>query len=312
MPSADSHPSIPTNPSRPAAPRPEDWAEPGFTGNWRRQFFYWLMRLGGKARGYHMANIVSLWYVLLYRPIRRRCGYYLDRRFPARRATLRRVLDCYHLVRTYATTLVDMQVMSMFGPGSLTAISPDHVRLVELAGRERGFVLVQAHVGCWQVAMPTLRQFRKKVSVVMVPEGRTDSVVDADSVNAIDPRTGLQSAIEMTEALLRGDIVAMTGDRSFGNDHNLVPAQFLGGTVLLPITPYRLASATGVPVVIMDAPRTGKRSYELRLAKVIEIPPGLGRNAESYAPYAQQFADCIEQFVQKYPWQFFNFFDIWQ
>ena len=212
----------------------------------------------------------------------------------------------------YATTLVDMQVMSMFGPGSLTAISPDHARLVELAAQERGFVLIQAHVGCWQVAMAALRQFRKKVSVVMVPETRTDSVVDPDSVSPIDPRTGLQSAIEMTEVLLRGDIVAMTGDRTFGNDQNLVLAQFLGGTVLLPITPYRLASATGVPVVVMYAPRTGKRSYELRLAKVIEIPPGLGRNAESDAPYAQQFADCIEQFVQEHPWQFFNFFDVWQ
>ena len=269
------------------------------------------MRLGGKARGYHMANIVSLWYVLLYPSIRRRCGHYLDRRFPSRRKTVQRFIDCYQLVRAYATTLVDMQVLSMFGSGSVSAVCPDHQRLSELAAKETGFVLIQAHAGCWQAAMPTLSQFRKQVSIVMIPEARTLSVLTPGTTQPIDPRTGLQCALAMTDALLRGDILAMMGDRSFGNDQSLVSVQFLGASVMLPVTPYRLASATGVPVIVMVAPRTGSRSYELRLAKIIELPGGLGRDPRVYAPYAQQFADCIEQFVQEYPWQFFNFYDVW-
>jgi predicted LPLAT superfamily acyltransferase len=269
------------------------------------------MRLGGKARGYHMANIASAWYVLFYPSIRRRCGYYLDRRFPNRRGIVRRLLDTYRLVRAYATTLVDMMVLPMFGPQSLRATCPDHQRLADLAAKDRGFVLIHAHVGCWQIAMSTLDQFRKTISIVMVPEPRMASLFDPKRVNPIDPRTGLQGSMEMTEALLRGDILAMMGDRSFGNEQTVVPARFLGASVLFPITPYRLASATGVPVVVMTAPKTRGRTYELRLAKVIDVPPGLGRNPRNYAPYAQQFADCIEQFVQQYPWQFYNFYDVW-
>jgi predicted LPLAT superfamily acyltransferase len=311
MTSADPHLPLPTDASAEIASRAAAWAEPGFAGNWRRQFFYWLMRLGGKARGYHMANIVSLWYVLFHPSIRRRCGFYLNRRFPDRQGMFRRMIDCYRFIRSYATTLVDMQVLSMFGPSSVSAVCPDHARLVELASNEHGFVLIQAHVGCWQVALPTLGQFRKKVSIVMIPQPLTLSTFDPAMASPIDPRTGLQGAMEMTEALLRGDILAMMGDRTFGNEQHLVGVQFLGGNVLLPTTPYRLASATGVPVVVVCAPRTGRGSYKLRLARVINVPAGLGRAAENYAPYARQFADCMEQFVMEYPWQFYNFYNFW-
>jgi len=40
---------------------------------------------------------------------------YLDRRFPERRGVCRRFRDTFRLVRTYGATLVDMQVVNMFG-----------------------------------------------------------------------------------------------------------------------------------------------------------------------------------------------------
>ena len=128
----------------------------------------------------------------------------------------------------------------------------------------------------------------------------------------IDPRTGLAGVMQMTEALLRGEIVAMMGDRTFGDEQNTVTAQFLGGPVAFPVTPYRLASATGCPVVVLTAPKVDSSSYQLRLTKVIEVPPGVGHCfAQAYARYAQQFADCLEEFVREFPWQFYNFYDLW-
>jgi len=290
--------------------RRADWAEPGIGTRLQHQFFYWLMRLGGMTRGYHMANIVSAWYVLVSPSIRKRCSFYLQRRFPNRRGRLARFLDTYHLVRAYATTLVDIKVRAMFGPDKLCVSCPDHNLLMELAGRPGGFVLIHAHVGCWQVGMSTLRTFQKHVAVVMIPDRHTETMLD-DSMTIIDPRTGLDSAMQMSQTILAGDILAMMGDRTIGSEKSVVPARFLGGEVHFPVTPYRVAAATGAPVVVMTAPRTGRRSYELRVAKVIEVPRGLGRAASNYAPCAQQFADCIEQFVTEHPWQFHNFFNLW-
>jgi len=66
-----------------------------------------------------------------------------------------------------------------------------------------------------------------------------------------------------------------------------------------------------VPVLVLTAPKTAPGTYELRLSKVIQVPPKLGRDAKAYAPYVQQFADVIEAFVRDYPWQFNNFYDLW-
>lgn len=293
------------------ASAPRVWAEQGIGPTWRDRFFRWLLRIGGMTRAYHIACIASFWYVLFYPSIRRRCRFYLDHRFPERRGSLRRFLDTFRLVRTYAITLVDMMAMGVLGPTALKAISPDHERLLVLASSDRGFVLLHAHAGCWQVGMSTLGEFPKPVSIVMIPEARTVALFDSRVAGVIDPRTGLQGVMQMTQSLLRGEIVAMMGDRTFGDEQNRVRARFLGGDIWLPITPYRLASATGMPVVVMMAPKTGYRAYELRLIRTIEVPPGLGRNAAAYVPFAQQYADCLEQFVRDYPWQFYNFYDLW-
>jgi len=200
----------------------------------------------------------------------------------------------------------------MFGPQSLTAISPDHDRLLALTSGQVGFTVLHAHVGCWQVGMSTLDHFGKTVSILMIPEPRTTAMFAEQNIAVIDPRTGMQSTMEMTEVLLKGNVLAMTGDRTMGDEANTASVNFLGGKVRFPITPYRLASATGTPVFVLTAPKTSRGTYELRLSKVIQVPPKVGRNPQDYAPYAQQFADVVEQFVRDYPWQFHNFYDLWQ
>jgi len=290
----------------PSPQRPQQWAVEGIGPAWWHKFISWLIRTGGKARAYHLAYIVTFWYVLFYPSIRRRCAFYLKRRFPEH-GGLRRMWDAYRLVSSYAVTLVDMMVLHTLGPGVITASCPNHDELIDRCSRPPGFVLVHAHVGCFQIGVSTLSQFPKRVSIVMIPEPNFTL-----PAGVIDPRSGLAGVMLMTDALLRGEIVTMMGDRSFGSDHNVVPVQFLGCAALFPVTPYRLASVTGVPVVVMTAPRVSKTSYELRVAKVIQVPSGLGRHAADYAPYAQQFADCIQQFSRDFPWQVYNFYDIWQ
>jgi predicted LPLAT superfamily acyltransferase len=288
------------------------WAEPGIGTRLQIQFFYWIMRLGGMARGYHMANMAAAWYVLFHPSIRRRCGFYLRRRFPDRTGFFQRLLDSYRLVQAYATTLVDIKVQSMFGAQRFTVGSPDHEQLKQLAGESRGFVLVHAHVGCWQIGMATLRQFGKDLSIVLAPDQHTQLMMQQNKLQLIDPRTGFESSMRMTETLLSGKVLVMMGDRTMGGDKGVASVSFLGAPAKLPVAPFRMASATGVPVVVMTAPRVGKRAYEMRLAKVIEVPAGLGRAAANYEPYCRQFAECIEAFVREYPWQFYNFFDMWE
>lgn len=286
----------------------QQWSEPGIGPSWQKAFFHRLIRVGGRARGVHMAWIVAAWYVLFYPSVRNRCRPFLIHRFPNRGA-LGRLWDTYRLVATYGTTLVDMMLPEILGPEALTAESPDRRRLLQLCEKS-GFVLLHAHVGCWQIGMSTLAHLTRKLSVVMIPEDQTARLV-AEGASIIDPRSGLDGVLRMTQALLSGEIVAMMGDRVFGNDRNTVEVNFLGGKVNFPVAPYRLASATGVPVIAMIAPKIARYRYAIQIGTVIEVPANLGTNSSSYAPYAQQFADCIERFVREHPWQFHNFYDLW-
>jgi predicted LPLAT superfamily acyltransferase len=310
MPNIYPQPSAPTSSPPSLGRTSQDWSEKGIGPNWQRKFFYWLIRLGGKQRGYHMSNILTFWYVLIHPSIRRRCRFYLDRRFPDRRGALRQFLDTYRLVRTFGATLVDPMVVQILGPGAFNVASPDHDRLLEISADKKGLVVIHAHMGSWQIAIPTLGKFPKRVSVVRIPDPNAPSL--ADSPATIDPRTGLQSAMQMADALMAGEIVVLAGDRTLGSEKSVAPAQLLGGRVFLPIAPYRLASATGAPVLVLTSPKISGNNFAMKLAKVIQVPPGLGRNPARYAPYAQMFADCIEEFVSEYPWQFYNFYDFWQ
>ncbi len=287
------------------------WSVQGIGKRWQQRFFYWLIRLLGKRPAYHISYIVTFWYVLFYPSIRRRCSFYLRRRFPEHRSALRRFLDTYRLVRTFGVTLVDMTAFEILGRRALTVLSPDHDRILQFNAAAPGFVLLNAHVGCWQLGMSSLGTIPKPISLVTLPQRQTQVVAQGQVTNSIDPTTGLDGVLQMTQALLAGGIVVMMGDRTFGDAKNTVNANFLGAPAAFPLTPYRLASATGLPVLLLTAPRTGPREYEIRLTKVIEVAPNLGRNPQAYAPYAQQFANCLAEFVHDHPWQFFNFFDLW-
>ena len=96
-----------------------------------------------------------------------------------------------------------------------------------------------------------------------------------------------------------------------GGDRSTVEVDFLGGRVRIPVTPYQLASATGAPVVVIFPYTSGPGNYSLQVAKVIRVPEDLGRAPEAYRPYAEAFIRELEGFVEGRPYQFFNFFDMW-
>ena len=48
-----------------------------------------------------------------------------------------------------------------------------------------------------------------------------------------------------------------------------------------------------------------------QLARVIRVPAHLGRKPAAYLPYAREFSQALESFVADHPYQFFNFYDMW-
>jgi predicted LPLAT superfamily acyltransferase len=294
------------------------WDSRSVGKRWQFAFFALLLRVGGRRLAYLFMYGVVAWYVLLRPFVRRRCRYYLDRRFPAVRNPLVRLWHDYRRIEALGESLIDRAAFGLLGPEALRVDFPEGPRLRELMDEGRGLIILNSHVGCWQVAMSAFRHLQAPMSIVMHRgaadidprwfEGTRREVPFA----LIDPDQPMGGVLQMIAALQNRHILGLMADRVFGNDPNTLPASFLGAPVHFPVSPYRLASMQSTAIAVIFSYKTGFSRYRIELARVIRVPAGLGRSNAAYQPYLQQFVAALESFVVAHPWQFLNFHDMWQ
>ena len=279
--------------------------------------FYLLIHLGGRRAAYVLLHFVVAYYALLRPDLRRKGEPYLRRRFPHVGSRQLFQHGC-RLLLDFGKVLVDRAVVGILGPERMAVRLHGKEELLALLAEGKGLILIGAHVGCWQVAMSALGFLGTPVSLLMQ---REDGDIDRHyfehagrecPYRIIDPRGFLGGSLEMLDVLKRGEVLSVMGDRLLGSDKNAVTVDFLGGPVRLPFSAYKLAATTGAPIAVLFSAKTGPASYELELARVIRVPAVAGRSGAAFAPYVAEFAAALEKFTRDHPYQFFNFFDMWQ
>lgn len=293
-----------------------NWSSRSVGSNWQHQAFYLAIKMGGRWLAYLMLYFVVGYYVLFSRLARERSSHYLQRRFPDASGVMN-LWHCYRLILTFGKVLVDRAAVGIMGPKSFEICLDGREELLKLRDENRGMILMAAHVGCWQVAMSGLGFLQRPVHMLM---RREDGDIDRHyyehagiecPYQVIDPTGYLGGTLEMLGALKQGHIISVMGDRLLGSDRSTVVVDLLGEPVYLPFSAYKIASATGAPVVVFFTSKDGPASYRLKLAKVIRVPELKGRSAETFRPFAAEFSAALETYCQEHPYQFFNFFDLW-
>ncbi len=302
--------------SRAARKARREWTSRSIGSGWQHQSFYLMIRFGGRRAAYLLLYPVVFYYVLLP-SVRQKCRYYLERRFPGGGAWAR-FKNSYRMTLELGKVLVDRALVGILGPQQVKVSLHGQQDLLALLAEKKGLILVNAHVGCWQVAMSALGFMETPVNLLMQrEEGDIDRHYFEHAgiecpYRIIDPRGFLGGALEMIEVLKRGEVLSVMGDRMLGKDRNGVDVSFLGGQVRMPFSAYKLASATGAPIVALFSYKTGPDSYELKLYRTIRVPHDLGRGHDVFVPYVREFSATLETFCSEHPFQFFNFFDMWQ
>jgi predicted LPLAT superfamily acyltransferase len=293
-----------------------NWSSRSIGSDWQHRVFYLAIKLGGRSAAYFLLYFVVAYYVLFSALARQRASYYLNRRFP-KDSGLKRLWHAYWMILEFGKVLVDRAVVGILGPDSFATTLDGRDELLKLRDENRGMILMTAHVGCWQVAMSALEFLQRPVNMLM---RREDGDIDRHyyehagipcPYQVIDPTGYLGGTLEMMGALKQGQIVSVMGDRLFGSDKSSVRTNFLGADVTIPFSAYKLASATGAPVVVFFTRKDGPRSYQVQLAKVIRVPQLKGRKAETFKSFAKEFVDVLEEFTTRHPYQFFNFYNMW-
>ena len=275
-----------------------------------------MIRLGGRQWAYFILVFVVAWYVLFRPSVRKRCNFYLARRFPGANA-FRMLLNSYRLSLALGKVLVDRAVLGILGPHMLNCDLSGREVLQALVAEGKGLILVTAHVGCWQLGMASLDMLHVPINLLLHrEEGDVDRHFfehgdQAPPYRIIDPNGYLGGTLEMLQVLNNHEVLCIMGDRVLGGKGSTVAVDFLGGAVHVPFSPYKLASATGAPIAVLFPHRSGQDSYVLMVGRIIRVPENLGRGSSAYRPYAEHYIQALEKFVRDHPFQFFNFFDMW-
>jgi predicted LPLAT superfamily acyltransferase len=293
------------------------WNSKSIGSQFGHNFFYFMVKLGGRRLAYFFLYFIVAYYSLFSPSIKTKTDPYLSKRFPNSNV-LRRMCQRYLLVLNLGRALVDRAILGIIGPESIRLSFGNPNDLEKIKSLDTGFILLMSHTGCWQVAMSALSGLKKPVNLLMLRDNKDIDKHYFEHGNAenifkvIDPEQFLGGTIEMINVLKNDEILCIMGDRVFGNNALCVETKFLGKAANFPFSAQKIASIAQKPVVVLYSHKSGPDSYELNLASVMDIPAKLGKKKENYKPYVQEFVTSLEVFVQEYPYQFFNFYDMWE
>ena len=189
----------------------------------------------------------------------------------------------------------------------------------DLAGTDRGLVLVTAHLGNFEVgSMVPAEVERRRVHLVREPEADTQVQAFLEGVledfaqdqyamhfQSDDPLQGM----ELLEALRRGEIVAVQGDRPRAGGRS-IDATLFGRPFPLPPGPAALARAAEVPLLPVFVFREGRRSYRAVFRPPIHVAITSDRGAD-LAEAMRRVGIEIEWAIRRAPHQWFCFRRLW-
>jgi KDO2-lipid IV(A) lauroyltransferase len=189
----------------------------------------------------------------------------------------------------------------------------------EVARGGRGFVMVTAHLGNYEVgSMLPAQMERRHVHLVREPEADVRAQAFIQSVvteftqahftmhfESDDPLQGLA----LLDALRRGEIVAVQGDRPRAGAKT-VDVLLFGRPFALPAGPAALARTALAPLLPAFVFREGRRRYRVVFRPPIRPLRSADRGADVTTTMQQVAAD-VEWAIRRAPHQWFCFRRLW-
>ena len=281
---------------------------------WIIRLAVWLALTFGRPACRLLLYPISLYFVLFSAKARAASRKYMDRALGRRSTPVDGFRHCFY----FASTILD-RIFLLNNQSSLLDIHSDGEEMFgAIRANGCGCLLIGAHMGSFEVIHALSRNHgHPRTSMVMYEDNarKINSVL-----NTINPKHNppviplgkIDSMLKIQEALQRGEYIGMLADRTISGN-KLIRVDFLGGQIDLPVTPFRLAAILGCPVVLMFGLYEGGNRYNVRFEHLIEQGQimQLGRDAV-IRQAAQQFASRLEHYCREAPYNWFNFYDIWQ
>ena len=266
-------------------------------------------------------NPLVFYFFLFGKLARKSSRAYLQRVMNVRQEAVR--VSNWHSFRhfmVFAQSILD-KIGSWAGKIQLTQVNfPTRGNMLAAVKSGKGGILIGAHIGSLEVGRALSKEMDDFRMTVLVHTSHAenfnrvlqrinpDSQAELMQVTTIGPDT----AMILKEKIEQGEFVAILGDRTpVASQGREVWLPFLGRDAPFPQGPYILAGVLECPLYMLTCVR-GERGFDVyfdRIAERVILPRKTRQRA--ITEYAQLYADKLADYVKRYPYQWFNFFDFW-
>ncbi len=303
-----------SDPKTPAT-RTRRWGERERGNITALRFYFHFSRVVGRVLGYFCTGPALLYYMLFAGKARRASFEYLDRALGPSNIFVRVARGFRHIFN-FAASMVDRSLLLSRGKKTFDFTTEHTELLKEMVDSGSGGMVFCTHLGNTELAS----------AVLPIPNARFHQVMadpmDADLQEFLEEKGGdmFPSVIRLDGApmaslkLLRvirdGNVVGMKVDRVL--DENYVKAPFFGADAVFPTGPWILAATFKSPIVFVYCMKEGGKGYRI----ICEGPHTFTFNRkqpkqEQLEEWIRWFAGHLEDMVRRYPYQWYNFYSVW-
>ncbi len=293
-----------------------DWQQKERTLPIFLQAISWIVRNLGRTAGRVLLPFVLLYYMLFARVAKRHSRNYLRR--VSGHASL---ADVFRHLYHFAAVTLDRVVLLTGSSHKLQVTAEGYEWVHGKLDEGQGCLMLVSHVGSFEVMrvvgdeqgqIPLKILLNREVSGKMLRIIEALNPEMADRIIDVADR-GPEIVFSVQKALEQGSLVGIMADRVFSESEPTIDVPFLGTTTAFPKSPWLLAAATKVPVVVCFGWYLGGNRYHLEFTPLTERLRTDRRDREAGLRAAcEQYVQLLEQGLKKHPLNWFNFYDFWR
>lgn len=274
------------------------------------KIFVFFMKNAGLKSAYFILHFVASYYYLFLKKSNQSIFYYFNKRLGY--SYFKSKIMVYKSYFTFGQTIID-KVYILSGMRNKFTYEFDGLEILQkLLNEKKGGVLISAHIGNFEIAEYFFSEIDLDFQINLVTTDLEHSAIKnylnkiskQSSIKLILIKEDLSHIFEINAALARNELVCFTGDRYFEGVKSL-KEKFLGEQANFPAGPFMISSRLKVPVVFVYVMKEPNNHYHLftREANVTH------RDEKALL---KSYTEDLEFMIQKYPLQWFNYFDFWE
>lgn len=281
------------------------------------KIFVFTLKHLGLSFAYFILRFVAFYYFLFSSSSSKPLYFYFNNILGYSR--LKSLVSIYKNYFIFGQVLLDKVAILGGLKGKFTYNFDGEHFLREMAKNQTGGIIVNAHIGNFEIAGQLLERLQTRINVLMldaehqqIKKYLSNVLVNKD-VNIIPLQSDYSHIVPISQALINKELIAMAGDR-FIQDSKVIKVNFMSKKALFPAGPFYLAARFGVPVTFAFAMKETRNHYHFYATKpqLIKRYKNSEEQDNEIKKYVEKYTEEFEKILKKYPLQWFNYYEFWE